>query len=238
MSAHLQMAEFDVEIVRKDIKNVHRGVLPPHGAVRISAPERLTDKVLKSFVLSKLGWIREQQAAMNDQSREPRREFLRLESHHVWGDRYLLEIEPESARHEIILRPGTLTVRLWGEYSEDKCARVIGDWYRAIVRERAISLLTVWENRIGVSANRLFIQRMKTRWGGCNPATGNIRLNSELGKKPVECLEYILVHELIHLLEPTHSERFHALLRQHMPTWQARRKLLNSLPLSHDDWAY
>jgi predicted metal-dependent hydrolase len=238
MSARLQMAEFDVEIVRKKIKNVHLSVLPPDGAVRVSAPERLTDQVLKSYILSKLGWIRRQQIAMDGQPRESRREFLRLESHYVWGERYLLDIQPNSPRHEIILRPGTLTVRLWGEYSEDKCARVMGDWYRAVVRDRTTSLLSAWESRIGVSANLIFIQRMKTRWGGCNPDKGNIRLNSELGKKPVECLEYILVHELIHLLEPTHNERFHALLRQHMPTWKERRQLLNSLPLSYEDWAY
>lgn len=238
MSARLQLAEFEVEIVRKKIKNVHLSVLPPDGAVRVSAPERLTDKVLKSYILSKLGWIRRQQAAMDGQLREPRREYLRLESHYVWGERYLLQIEPNSPRHEVILRPGTLTLRLWGEYSEVKCARVIGDWYRAIVRERAMSLLLVWENRIGVSANQIFIQRMKTRWGGCNPDTGNIRLNSELGKKPVECLEYILVHELLHLVEPTHSERFKRILNRHLPNWAAKRSLLNSLPLSHEDWTY
>lgn len=238
MSARLQMAEFEVEIVRKKIKNVHLSVLPPNGAVRVSAPERLNDQVLKSYILSKIGWIRRQQAAMDDQPRESLREFLRLESHYVWGERYLLEIQPNSSRHEIILRPGTLTVRLWGGYSEDKCARVIGDWYRTIVRDRATSLLSVWESQIGVSANQIFIQRMKTRWGGCNPDTGNIRLNSELGKKPVECLEYILVHELLHLIEPTHNERFKQALNRHLPNWAAKRSLLNSLPLSHEEWTY
>ena len=238
MNTAFEMSDLKVEVVRKRIKNVHLSVLPPDGAVRLAAPHRLNDQVLKSFVLSKLAWIRRQQAVMADQPREPQREFLYLESHYVWGDRYLLNIETNCRRHDVILRPKTMTLELWGEYSESKCQRVLNEWYRGRVKEKLDDLLPMWCDRIGVSPNRTFIQKMKTRWGGCNPEKGNIRINLELAKKPVECLEYILVHELIHLIEPTHNDRFKALMSNFLPTWKSRRELLNSLPLSHEKWRY
>ena len=234
----IHLADLEVEVVRKRIKNVHLSVLPPDGAVRLSAPERLTDEVLRSYILSKLSWIRRRQVEMDVQPREPRREYLYLESHYVWGDRYLLEIEPNSRRHRVELRPGVMTLELWGDYSEAKCERVLGEWYRRQVHSKSDALLSTWAPRIGATPNKIYVQRMKTRWGGCNPSNRNIRLNSELGKKPVECLEYILVHELVHLLAPTHDERFSALMKQHLPTWKERKQLLNSLPLSHESWGY
>ncbi|WP_370234647.1 MULTISPECIES: M48 family metallopeptidase [Henriciella] len=238
MNTAFELSDLKVEVVRKRIKNVHLSVLPPNGAVRLAAPHRLNDQVLKSFVLSKLSWIRRQQAAMTDQPREPQREFLYLESHYVWGDRYLLDIKTNCRRHDVVLRPKTMTLELWGEYSEKKCHRVLNDWYRGRVQEKLNELFPSWCDRIGASPNQTFVQKMKTRWGGCNPETGNIRINSELAKKPVECLEYILVHELIHLVEPTHNDRFQALMSSHLPTWRSRRDLLNSLPLSHEEWRY
>lgn len=238
MSNILQLAELDVQVERKRIKNVHLSVLPPDGTVRVSAPERLSDHVLRSFVLSRLDWIRRQQEILECQPREPKREFLQLESHYVWGSRYLLELQANCPCNEVVLRPGVLTIKHWGRYSQTACDRILQDWYRFQVRGKASELLATWTKRIGVGPDRFFVQRMKTKWGSCNSEGRTVRLNSELGKKPVECLEFILVHELIHLIEPTHNERFVRLMNRHLPAWKARRDLLNSQPLSHQEWAY
>ena len=238
MNSVVSLADIDIQISRKDIKNVHLSVLPPNGRVAISAPKRLSDDLLRTYALSRLGWIRKQQALFESQRRETPREYLFLESHYVWGHRYLLEIEPNARETCVELLHDKIKVKLYGDYSQSKAESVLYRWYRQIIREKTELIMTKWSKALGVKPNKLIVSRMKTKWGACNPSSRNIRLNSELAKKPLECLEFILVHELVHLIEPTHNDNFRAVLSKHLPTWKARRELLNSKPLAHEDWKY
>jgi predicted metal-dependent hydrolase len=238
MSTTIQIGDLTVEVTQKDIKNVHLSVHPPNGRVRIAAPRHLSITAIRAFAIGKLSWIRQQQRKLQEQERETPREYLDRESHYVWGRRCLLKIverdgppSVEWRHHRLILaaRPGT---------DENRRAEAIEAWYRDQLRQEARPLAAQWERRLGVRVDRVFIQRMKTRWGSCNPARHTIRLNTDLAKKPRECLEYILVHELVHLLEPTHSARFVALMDQFLPGWELRRDQLNRMPLRHADWDY
>lgn len=238
MATRFELGDIGVDVVRKDIKNIHLGVYPPAGNVRIAAPERMTLESIRLFAISKLAWIKRQQQKLREQVRETPREYLERESHYVWGRRYLLRliekdavpaVELKHRRLELQVRPGTDATRR-GELLED--------WYRAAVRHAVPALLAKWEPIIGVRAERVYVQRMKTKWGGCNPIARNIRLNTELAKKPPECLEYIVVHELVHLREPTHNARFVALMEQLMPQWRDCRDLLNRLPVRNEHWDY
>lgn len=234
----LQLGETAAEVTFKEIRNVHLSVHPPEGRVRISAPSRMNLDTLRVYAITRLGWIRQQQAKLRGQAREPVREYVGRESHFVWGRRLLLKVhETDSAPRvelkvhalHLYMRPGT------GQEARDE---IMSRWYRDLVREATTSLIATWETRLGVTSGRLFVQHMKTRWGSCNPETGAIRLNTELAKKPRECLEYIVVHELAHLLEPTHNERFTAILDHALPTWRQHKALLNRLPVRHEEWGY
>lgn len=238
MQTKLQLGDIAVDVVRKDIKNVHLSVYPPAGRVRIAAPRCLSHDAVRAFAIGKLGWIRLQRTKIRDQERETLREYLNRETHYVWGQRCLLRVVESEAvpsvewqSHRLILkiRPGADTVRR---------AEVLESWYRDQLRIAVQALAVQWQRRLGVRMKRLFVQRMKTRWGSCNPTAGTVRLNTDLAKKPRECLEYILVHELLHLLEPTHNARFVVLMDEYIPGWQHRRDLLNRLPVRHEDWQY
>lgn len=238
MAESIRLAEVAIDIVRKDIKHVHLSVHPPTGRVRIAAPRRLGVDALRAFAIGKLGWIREQQRRICEQERETPREYLDRETHYVWGRRCLLkliehDVPPTVAwrHHRLVLtvRPGT---------DASRRAEILDGWYREQLRQEAEALIARWQRRLGVRAERFFVQRMRTRWGSCNPKAGTLRLNTELARKPRECLEYIVVHELLHLVEPTHNERFQTLLTRHLPAWPQRRALLNRLPLRHEDWSY
>ena len=238
MTSLISLPGMDVQILRKDIKNVHLNVLPPHGRVSISAPSRLSDEVLRAYVLSRLSWIKRQQALFRSQEREEPREYLFLESHYVWGERYLLDIEDHARRTSVERRHNRIVIKLHGQRSSRKAEAALYTWYRQILREKSEPIIETWCKVLGVKPSRLIISRMKTKWGACNPDSGNIRLNSELAKKPLDCLEFILVHELSHLIEPSHNEVFRSLMNKHLPTWEARRNLLNSKPLAHESWSY
>jgi len=238
MVSRIDLGEIPVDVVRKDIKNIHLSVNPPDGRVRISAPLRLDLDTIRVFAISKLAWIKKEQRKMREQERETPREYLERESHYLWGRRYLMEIvEAErppfvSLKHKVMVlsvRPGT---------SEENRKKVVDEWYRARLREKAEPLIAEWEPRLGVKVNRLFIQRMKTRWGSCNSDRGYVRLNTHVAKKPIKCLEYLLVHEMLHIIEPTHNAYFKALLEKHVPQWEHLRRLLNRLPVSHEEWGY
>lgn len=238
MVTQLELGGVVLDVVKKDIKNIHLSVYPPTGRVRLAAPARMKLDTIRLFAISKLGWIREQQKKLREQERESRREFIDRESHHVWGRRVLLKLveadEPPSVqpRHSKLLvsvRPGT-----------DESAReaIVASWYRQILKAEAAPLIATWEPRLKVAVSGFYVQQMKTRWGSCNPTAGTLRLNTELAKKPKACLEYIVVHEMIHLLEPTHGPRFIALMDRFMPAWRETRALLNSLPARHERWNY
>lgn len=234
----LQVGDIDVEVVRKDIKNVHLSVHPPTGRVRIAAPERMSLETVRVFAVSKVLWIRQQQQKLREQRRETPREYLDRESHYVWGKRCLLKIIEAEQRPSVELSHGRMILRVRPGTDAAKRQSIMDDWYRKELHDAIPALIGVWQRVIGVQAQRYFVQRMKTKWGSCNHVAGSIRLNTDLARKPRECLEYILVHELIHLLEPTHSDRFKALMNQHLPKWQFRRELLNAQPLRHESWDY
>jgi predicted metal-dependent hydrolase len=236
MSEQVHLGNLAVDVVRKDIKNVHLSVHPPTGRVTIAAPSRMSLDTIRVFAITKLGWIRQQQTKLQEQERETLREFIDRESHYVWGKRYLLKtseneqpphIELKHSRMHLHVRPGT---------SQGKCQAIVEEWYRQQIKQAAPPLIAEWESRIGVKVNRVFVQRMKTQWGSCNHHARTIRLNTDLAKKPPECLEYLLVHEMVHLLEPTHNARFIALMDHFMPKWQSHRQTLNRLPVRHESW--
>lgn len=234
----LDLGGLRVEVTRKAVKHVHLSVLPPVGRVRVTAPERMPLDTIRLFVVSKLTWIRAQQRKLQAQERETPREFLNKESHHLWGKRYLLEVVRADAAPLVSLTPRKLQLHVRPGSDQAKCEEVLDAWYRQQVRDAVPGLLAKWEPMLAVKTRRVFVQRMKTKWGSCTPDLGYIRLNTDLAKKPVECLEYILVHELVHLLEPTHNERFVALMDLYLPNWQQLRAQLNRLPVRHEDWGY
>lgn len=238
MPARIALAGIEVEVVFKDIRNVHLTVLPPNGRVRISAPAHMALDTVRVFALSKLAWIKSQRKSMAEQEREPSREYLERESHYVWGRRYLLELVETDGVPTVTLRHCTLVLAVKQGAGLTTREAVLSRWYRDQVRERASSLVAGWSRTLGLDAPRLHVQHMKTKWGSCSPSRRSIRLNTELAKKPPGCLEYIVVHELVHLLEPTHNERFKALMRTFLPEWEDRRRELNALPVRHEDWGY
>jgi predicted metal-dependent hydrolase len=238
MALQLDLGDLEIDVVQKDIKNLHLSVHPPSGRVRIAAPQRVTEEAIRLFAISKLSWIRTQQRKLQEQERETEREYLERESHYVWGRRYLLAIEEAEGvpsiklshrRMRLTVRPGT---------DVEKRSQIIEDWYREQVRLTAAGLVQDWEPRLNVTVNRVYLRRMKTRWGSCNHSAGTIRLNTDLGRKPVQCLEYIIVHEMVHLLEPSHNEVFQQHMNQFLPDWKARREALNQLPVRHENWHY
>jgi len=229
--ATIAVGDITVDVVRKEVKHIHLVVYPPDGRVRMTAPQRYKLDTLRVFAIHKLGWIQAQRRKMQAQAREAPREMIERESHQVWGVRRLLKVQWVDAAPGVELRPRTLVLHVRPGTDPAKRAAVLQAWYRHSVREAVAALLPKWEQALGVRVNQVFVQTMRTRWGSCNPALGNIRLNTELAKKPPGCLEYVLVHELLHLLEPRHSPQFRALLHRHLPGWEALRDQLNTLPL-------
>ena len=227
-----------MEVVKKDIKNVHLSVYPPTGKVRISAPLRMNLDTIRVFAISKLGWIRQQQTKIQDQEREPPREYLDRESHYVWGKRYLLKVIERDAAPEVELRHSQLVLHVRPGTTEDKKQAILDEWYRAQLKAAVPPLIAKWAPLMHAKVGRFFVQRMKTKWGSCSPAAAGIRLNTDLARKPRECLEYIVVHEMVHLLEPTHNTRFIALMDMFMTNWRFQREALNRLPVRHETWGY
>jgi predicted metal-dependent hydrolase len=236
MISQLQLGDVVVDVVQKDIKNLHLSVHPPTGRVTISAPLRMKPDTIRVFAITKLGWIKQQQLKQRTQPRETARDYIERESHYVWGRRYLMTVIEEDGppridvsgnRIKLYMRPGTPPV---------KRQAIMEGWYRDELKKALPPLLANWETKLGVKPSKVFVQRMKTKWGSCNHRAKHLRFNSELAKKPKKLLEYIIVHELAHLLEPTHNERFFALLSQHYPNWREVREQLNELPLASEDW--
>ncbi len=236
--SQIQLGDIPVDVVLKDIQNVHLSVHPPTGRVRIAAPRRMNLDTIRVYAISKLDWIQRQQRRLREQERETPRDYTDRESHHVWGKRYLLSVVESDEPPAIELEHRRMLLRVRPGTDREKRRTIVERWYREQLKEAVPALLARWQPRLGVRAERFFVQRMKTRWGSCNPRAGNIRLNTELAKKPAECLEYIVVHELVHLLEPTHNERFVALMDRFMPHWRSHRDQLNRFPVSHENWGY
>lgn len=238
MMAQVKLGNLAVDVVLKNIKNVHLSVYPPTGKVRISAPSRMSLDTIRVFAISKLGWIKLQQKKLREQERETPREYLNRESHYLWGRRYLLTVQETDAVPSIELKHSRIYLQVPSGTAENKRQELVQEWYREQIKLAMPPLLTKWQPLIGVKLNRFFVQQMKTKWGSCNPSAKSIRLNTELAKKPPQCLEYIVVHEMAHLIEPTHTRRFIALMDQFMPKWQFYRDELNHLPVRHETWGY
>lgn len=236
MVTQIELGDIVLEVVQKDIKNVHLSVYPPSGKVRISAPLRMNADTIRVYAISKLDWIRQQQKKLRAQERETPREYLDRESHYVWGKRYLLQVVEQDAAPAVDIKHNKLLLRVRPGSGEQKKQAALEEWYRQQLKVAVPPLIAKWQPLMGVKVERFFVQRMKTKWGSSNPDSGNIRLNTELAKKPRECLEYIVVHEMAHLLEPTHNQRFIVLMDQFIPKWQFYRELLNRLPVPHERW--
>ncbi|WP_457663211.1 M48 family metallopeptidase [Sinorhizobium medicae] len=236
MITELDIGGISVDVVFKDIKNVHLSVYPPTGRVRISAPSRMTIENVRLFAISKLGWIKKQQGKLLSQEREAPREFLERESHYVWGRRFLLRLEEQGAAG-VELRHRDMVLRVEPGASPQRRRELVDDWYRRELRLAAAPLVHKWEVALELQVSRFFVQRMKTKWGSSNPALRTIRLNLELAKKPPECLEYVILHEMLHFLVPDHSTRFQAMLDERMPGWRQLRQKLNEAPLFYGDSA-
>lgn len=238
MMAHVQLGNIAVDVVLKDIKNVHLSVYPPNGRVRIAAPTRMSLDTIRVFAISKLSWIKQQQKKLREQERETPREYLNRESHYLWGRRYLLTAREDNEAPSIELKHSRILLRVRPGTSEERKQALFEEWYREQLRQAVLLLIAKWQPLMAVTVSRVFVQRMKTKWGSCNPTARHIRLNTELAKKPPECLEYIVVHEMLHLLEPTHNSRFIILMDRFMPKWQFYRQVLNRLPVRHETWGY
>jgi len=239
MKRQICISGIDVEIIHKDIKNLHLGVYPPEGRVRVAAPLQLDDDAVRMAVISKLSWIKRQKARFQEQPRQSKREYIPRESHYFLGDRYLLNVneEPGPARVEIFHKN---RLDLFVPHGADAAQRerVLLAWYRKELKARIPNLIYKWQAIIGVQVSDWGVKRMKTKWGSCNIEARRIWLNLELAKKPVQCLDYIVIHEMVHLLERHHNEQFTALMDKFMPNWRLHRDELNRTPLSHEKWVY
>ena len=228
-----------VEVCRRDIMHLHVGVYPPHGRVRVAAPLRLTNEAVRLAVISRLGWIRRRRAAFQNQDRQSRREMVTGESHYLQGRRYRLSVIHGDGTATIAVRNNTrIDLRVPQESDVSLRDAVLARKYRQVLREQLPPLVAKWEQRTGLEVAEVRIRRMKTRWGSCNPTARRIWLNLELAKKSPSCVEYILVHEMVHFWERQHNERFRELMNEFMPTWQLIREELNRAPLAHEHWRY
>ncbi|MBX5165311.1 MULTISPECIES: M48 family metallopeptidase [unclassified Rhizobium] len=232
----IEIGDMVIDVTRKSVKHVHLSVHPPNGRVTLVAPSATRLEVARAYAISKLGWIRDQQTRLMNQVRESPRQFIGRESHFLWGRRYLMSVIEKDERPSVKLDHRTIHLTVRPESSPAKRAEVIHEWHKTLLHGVVPGIIRKWEARLGVKTSRYFLQRMKTKWGGCNPTAATIRLNTELVKKPKDLLEYVIVHELTHLLEPRHSERFFELMSHHYPAWPEARKELNELPLGAEDW--
>ena len=236
MSETIRLGEISITVTRKAVKHVHLSVHPPAGRVTLVAPMATRPEVARAYAISKLGWIRDRQKQVRGQAREPQRAFVTRESHYVWGKRYLLRVVEENAKPSVTIDHRRITLIVRPGSGTTKRAEVMHAWHKGLLHEALPLLIRKWEAKLGVRVAGYFLQRMKTKWGGCNHRSGTIRLNTELVKKPKDLLEYVVVHEMAHLVEPTHGERFVALLNKHYPAWQVARAELNELPLAAEAW--
>ncbi len=235
----IRVSDLVVDVVRKDIKNMHLAVYPPGGRVRVAVPLLVDDEAVRLAVISKLAWIKRQRASFKGQERQSPREYVYRESHYFWGERYLLNVIYRNAPPKVIVSNKT-TLDLYVRPGSDTAKRehVLQEWYRQQLKAAILPLIAKWESIIGVDVAEWRVKRMKTKWGSCTIEAGRIWLNLELVKKPPQCLEYIVVHEMVHLLERLHNERFVALMDEFMPKWRLHRDELNQTPLAHEEWGY
>lgn len=236
MTETIRLGDVSIRVTRKDIKHVHLSVHPPSGRVTLTAPVATRLEVARAYAISKLGWIREQRSVLLALAREAPRRFVGRESHYLWGRRHLLNVDYQDCKPSVSLDHKRIKLIVRHGSDAQKRAEVIHEWHKLLLHEALPPIIRKWERELGVTVKRYFLQRMKTKWGSCNHAAGHLRLNTELVKKPKDLLEYVVLHEMVHLREPTHNERFVALLCAHWPQWRESRQELNELPLTAVSW--
>ena len=235
----IEISGIAVDVIRKDIENLHLSVYPPDGRVRIAVPLHIDDEAARLAVIDRLSWIRRQQTELAQQDRQSQREMVTGESHYVWGKRYLLNVVRHTGANKVRLnRPSRLELFVRPEADTQRRIQILNDWYRIHLKERIPELIAQWEPVVGVEVANWGVKQMKTKWGSCTTEDRRIWLNLELAKKPPRCLEYIVVHEMVHLLERQHNDRFRALMDCYLPQWRFLRDTLNQAPLAHEDWDY
>ncbi len=234
----ITLGAISIEVELKDIKNIHLSVYPPMGRVRIAAPSRMNLDTIRIYAISKLSWIKKQQKKFQAQVREAPREYLTKEGHYYLGSRYLLKVIEHDAPPTVNIRHKTIQLFVRPGTDMHKKHAIMEEWYRAKLKEIIPPIISKWEKAMGVSLNEFGIKKMKTKWGTCNSEAKRIWLNLELAKKPLHCIEYIIVHELVHLLERNHSDKFVAYMNHFLPEWKQLKNELNKLPVSHREWEY
>lgn len=235
-SAYLTVAGLGVDVVYKDIKNMHISVYPPVGRVRVAAPENTSEDTIRLAIVQRLPWIKRQREELQRAERQTKREMQSGETHHVWGQRYRLDVSRASGNHHVEIKGQTLWVVTPAGSDADEKRATLDRWYRRELKAVVPTLLAKWQPIVGAEAHKIVVRRMKTKWGTCIAGSKTIWLNPELAKKNPRCLEYIVVHELAHLHERTHNDRFVALMDEYLPDWRARRDELNEAPLAEEDW--
>ena len=236
MADTIRLGEVAIVLTRKDVKHVHLSVHPPSGRVTLVAPSGTRSEVARAYAISKLGWIRDQQAKIRGQARETPRRLVERESHYLWGRRYLLTVGEKEAKPSIRLSHRAIILTVRPGSSGARRAAVMHEWHKSLLHKAVRELIAQWEPRLRVDVAGYFLQRMKTKWGSCNHRARTIRLNTELVKKPKDLLEYVVVHEMLHLIVPTHSQQFLGLMSMHYPAWREARAELNELPLAAASW--
>ena len=236
MAEQITLGDISIALTRKQVKHVHLSVHPPNGRVTMVVPPGTRVAAARAYAISKLRWIKEQRLRLLSQPRETARAFVNRESHSLWGRRYLLTVREAEERPSVVAKNRRLVLTVRPGASKAKRSEVMHEWHKQLLHEAVGPLLAKWQAKLGVKASAYFVQRMKTKWGACNHRDRNIRLNTELVKKPKDLLEYVIVHELVHLIEPKHSDRFMALMDRYYPHWRESRAELNALPLGNVRW--
>ncbi|MBO9044399.1 M48 family metallopeptidase [Curtobacterium flaccumfaciens pv. flaccumfaciens] len=235
-NACLTVRGIDIDVVYKDIKHLHIGVYPPAGRVRVAAPTRFDDDLIRLAVVQRLPWIRRQRSKLQGAERQSAREMVTGESHYVWGVRKRLKVVGRPGRGHVELDGDRLALYVASESTVEQRRRCLERWYREQLRAEIPALIVKWEERLGVVVPTWTIRKMKTKWGSCNRETHRVWFNLELAKKNPDCLEYIVVHELTHYFERGHGARFAALMDANLPDWRMRRDDLNGAPLVEEEW--
>ncbi|WP_435278316.1 M48 family metallopeptidase [Rhodococcus yananensis] len=235
-NAYLTVRGIDIDVIYKDIKNLHIGVYPPLGRVRVAAPNRLDDDQVRLAVIQRLPWIKRQRDKLRSAERQSEREMITGESHYVWGIRRRLKVVERPGRAHFEIDGERLVLYVPADTPPDKRRIYLDQWCRDQLRQEIPDLIAKWEQTLDVTVPKWTIRRMKTKWGSCNRETRHIWFNAELAKKHPGCLEYIVVHEMTHYFERNHGERFTSLMDQHLPDWRSRRDQLNESPLSDEQW--
>lgn len=232
------VGNLQVSVLKKAVKNLHLNVLPPHGRVRVSVPPNMNEDAVRVFIASKLPWINKQIEKFKTQARETKRDYIEGESHYFQGKRYLLNIvKTDGKPHIQIRRKKFIDFYVNDKVGKRQREKLFNDWYRLELKKQVHDLIYKWQKTMGLKGVDWRVKRMKTKWGTCNSKAKRIWLNLELAKKPLGCLEYIIVHELVHLKENSHNERFVSLIDKFMPHWRARKEELNKFILAYEEWA-